>query len=616
MVFPFNKEVRLKRSLLALAVIISCSAPPAPNPKPAPDVDANAKASSLAPAAAPRTASGAASTPTTAGKEWFMSPTASCGHGKGTLEDPWCIQDALTSGKVKPGDTVYGRLGANYTLTQVVGLYTPVKSTLRGTPEKRITVRPYPPDQKTPTSLIRIACDQGEQKKPTVCVAIESNWVDYYDFEVAYFGDPRRHAIANEGDLPGFGEGVWINADNNRTYALGNRLINWVIHDTSDNVFKASLANPVDFYGIVSYNYGFLYETGKVRRTGGHAFYLRNGQEASGRLPGCNKGVDNSNPDVQSMTDSIVSGGIRVPDFAAGSLAYQDYGTCACAMHRNEVFDGNFFLGGTLSGGCSATDNATLGTRDQKLTNNWWSSYTAGYYAAGCENVTLDGNFMFRPMYAPVDKYYLKRSPMYVMQQRGKHVNPCRKGITFTNNVYWGNANAGAGRGQSDDEAEGFQSAWFPGGGNVYLPNDVTPSQNYTAVRKNQFRPGSCNVYVANFLNLDEVSVDLKDCRLADGAAFEVRSIYDYMGAPVKTGTYSAASSSFAFPMTTAANPISNSVGHLKDGAPGSYPDMNYALTKEGGNIFRNAFVVLTTSPVPSASNAAPSPGRSSPAAR
>jgi hypothetical protein len=37
---------------------------------------------------------------------------------------------------------------------------------------------------------------------------------------------------------------------------------------------------------------------------------------------------------------------------------------------------------------------------------------------------------------------------------------------------------------------------------------------------------------------------------------------------------------------------------------------------KEGGNIFRNAFVVLTTSPAPSASNAAPNPGRSSPAAR
>jgi hypothetical protein len=130
----------------------------------------------------------------------------------------------------------------------------------------------------------------------------------------------------------------------------------------------------------------------------------------------------------------------------------------------------------------------------------------------------------------------------------------------------------------------------------VFLDNKKVPTQNYTAVRKNQFRPGSCNVYVANFLNLPEVPVDLKECGLADGAAFEVRSIYDYMGAPVKTGTYSAASTSVGFPMTTAANPIANSVGHLKDQPSGSYPNVNYSLTKEGGNIFRNAFVVLTTS--------------------
>src|SRR5262245_22148120 len=301
--FP-SKGVTLKRTLLALSLIVSCSAPPATSPKPAAEGATNAKAASSAvPASASGTAPGASSTPASGGKEWFMAPTASCGRGKGTLEEPWCIQDALTSGKVKPGDTVYGRLGANYTLTQSVGLYTSVKSTLNGIPEKRITVRPYPPDQKTPTSLIRIACDQGEQKKPAICVSIESNWVDYYDFEVAYFGDPRRQAVENQWDLPGFGEGVWINSDRKRTYARGNRLINWVIHDTSDNVFKTDLANPVDFYGIVSYNYGFLYDTSKVRRAGGHAFYLRNGQEASGRFPGCNKGVDNSNPDVLSVVD-------------------------------------------------------------------------------------------------------------------------------------------------------------------------------------------------------------------------------------------------------------------------------------------------------------------------
>jgi hypothetical protein len=47
--------------------------------------------------------------------------------------------------------------------------------------------------------------------------------------------------------------------------------------------------------------------------------------------------------------------------------------------------------------------------------------------------------------------------------------------------------------------------------------------------------------------------------------------------------------------MNPAANPIANSVGHLEGGAPGSYPDMHHSLTRPGGNIFKNAFVVLTT---------------------
>ena len=70
------------------------------------------------------------------------------------------------------------------------------------------------------------------------------------------------------------------------------------------------------------------------------------------------------------------------------------------------------------------------------------------------------------------------------------------------------------------------------------------------------------------------MKVDLSGCGLADGARFEIRSIYNYMGAPVGTGTYAAAAPNVDFPMTPAANPIANSVGHLEGGAPGSYPDM------------------------------------------
>ena len=530
------------------------------------------------------------------GKTWYMAPDARCGSGKGTLESPWCIQDALDSGKVKPGDTIYGRLGGTYKLGGDGGSFSTIRSTLQGSEGRRITVRPYAPDQTTPTTLIRVACDQKGEEKAENCFTIESNWVDYHEFEVANFGDPRRQRITGQFDRADFGSGVRIVANTRRTTGVGNRLINWVVHDTSGGVFKSELANPTDFYGMVIYNYGFLYDTAKVKRIGGHAFYLRNGLAGKEFAKGCGGSAEDSNPARMSLIDNIVSGSLRVEGFGAASLAYQDYGTCACVMHRNELYDGNFFLGGTLSGGCPRENNFTLGTRDQTLTNNWWSSYTVGYNGAGCDNVTIDGNFMFRPMHAPRNERNEKSSPTYFMEQTKDKVNPCRSNVKFTNNTYWGNwERRGGSKKAGADATNGFDADWFPGGGNVYLPDETTPDRNFTAVRPNKFRHGSCNVYVANFLDAASVPVDLSQCGLADGASYEVRSIYDYMGKPVGSGTFSAAAPRVDFPMTPAANPIANSVGHLEGGAPGSYPDMTHSLTKPGGNIFRNAFVVLTT---------------------
>ena len=86
-----------------------------------------------------------------------MAPDARCGSGKGTLEDPWCIQDALASERVKPGETIHARLNGSYRMVEAAGAYTSIRSSLRGTADRRITVRPYPPDQTAPTTLIRIA---------------------------------------------------------------------------------------------------------------------------------------------------------------------------------------------------------------------------------------------------------------------------------------------------------------------------------------------------------------------------------------------------------------------------------------------------------------------------
>ncbi len=151
---------RLGLILGALAVALSCTpssnAAPAPGspvpPTPAPPAAATATERSAAPV---ETSTGA--------RTWFMAPDASCGSGNGTLEKPWCIQDALESRRVKPGDTIEARLGGTYKLREMAGSFVPITATLTGSPDRRITVKPYAPDQTTPTTLIRVACDQPER---------------------------------------------------------------------------------------------------------------------------------------------------------------------------------------------------------------------------------------------------------------------------------------------------------------------------------------------------------------------------------------------------------------------------------------------------------------------
>lgn len=526
---------------------------------------------------------------------WYGSAT---GSGREcTLEAPCAFAFLLEGGsggtQVKPGDTIDLRLGTSYTLPIDNGKYVSLKSTLMGTAAAPITIRPYPPDQTTPTSLIRIACDQGVQNPPVDCFSVNSNYVDYWDIELAYFGDVNRDAVASQWDSQGFGTGVRVNADPKKTYGRGNRMIGWVVHDTADNFFKHSRANPLSVIDMIHYNWNMRYNVKgppAIHRMGGHAYYIRNGATKACRDP-------DDDPGLFAMVNNIIGTTIVVPGESSASMAYQDYGSCNCeVMHRNERFEGNLFLAATVSGGCPATRDFTQGTRDQALINNWWSSYVPGYFAAGCDAVTLTGNFMFRSMYAEGDRYYATRQALYIGQKRNAHVNPCRAGIRDGGgNVYWGNPNLVEGDGKDDDTWNGFKSAWFPGF--TYLPNDSTPKRNYSSVLPSPVRPGRCNVYVANFLDAASVGVNIAACGIAPGAKYEIRSIYNYLGPPVATGTYDSASPTVAFPMSQAANPRADSVGHVTGGAPNSYPEMPYSRTSATSpNIYKNGFVVLQLS--------------------
>src|SRR4030095_3323342 len=91
--FPFERSVLEARAFGAGGDRFLRLAPAAEPPSGCRPDSARGRARPAPPPAAARSHSEAAAPQAAGAKEWFMAPTVSCGHGKGTLEDPWCIQD-------------------------------------------------------------------------------------------------------------------------------------------------------------------------------------------------------------------------------------------------------------------------------------------------------------------------------------------------------------------------------------------------------------------------------------------------------------------------------------------------------------------------------------------
>ena len=131
-------------------------------------------------------------TPRRAAKTWFMAPDARCGSGNGTLENPWCIQDALES---RQSEARRHDPGPARRHVQAAGDGRQLRADhgdARGLarPAHHRTSYRSGPDHSDDADPDRMRPARARKRRPT-CVSIESNWVDYYDFEVANFGDPQ-----------------------------------------------------------------------------------------------------------------------------------------------------------------------------------------------------------------------------------------------------------------------------------------------------------------------------------------------------------------------------------------------------------------------------------------
>ena len=402
--------------------------------------------------------------------EWYVSPNASA-NGNGSQGNPWQLQKALDHpSSVHPGDTIWLR-GGTYNSP-------PYTSTLIGSSAAPIIVRQYPGERATIDG-------NYNGNEPTLTIMGKYTW--YWGFEI-FNSDPTR--FTGDGEAPPRrGIALTLSGD-------GTRLINMIIHDTSQGVLTGEGATDARIYGTLIYYNGF----DSPDRGHGHAIYAQN----QGSTP-------------KQIHDNILFG-----QFGWGIHAYGEGGHL-----DNFDFEGNVsFNNGILSGNYH-TNILVGGTQNAATNPKLISNYTYNTdhqnnnnlgYAAGCTSPTLQDNY-----FASGDAI---------------DINNCTS-MTITGNTFYGSTS-------------GFSHSAFPN--NTYH-GQTRPTGVKVFVRPNAYESGRAHIVVYNWDLDDSVNVDLSSA-LAPGSTYVVRNAQNPFGAAVASGTY--AGGSITLPMTglTAAAPV------------------------------------------------------------
>ena len=387
--------------------------------------------------------------------DFYVAANAGAG-GTGTLSNPWKLQTALDHpAAVDPGDTIWLR-GGTYTGA-------PFISSLSGTPPSPIIVRQYPGERATL---------DGNYAGNEVTLQVFGSYTWYWGFEI-YNSDPVRFT-SNGDNPPRRGEGVTLSGD-------GTRLINMIIHDTSQGVLSGEGALGARIYGSLFYYNGY----DSPDRGHGHGIY-----------------VQNLGSTAKPIYDNII-----FQQFGWGIHAYAEGG------HLDNLdFQGNISFN---NGGLAVNYHTNIlvgGLRvatNPKLTSNYTYNFALQNendlgYSAGCTNPILTNN--------------------YFASGEALEINNCSS-MTITGNTFYGTI-------------AGFSQGAFPS--NTYH-GTTRPTGVKIFVRPNSYEAKRANIAIYNWDLQSTVSVDVSGV-LAPGDGFEVRNAQDFFGAPVLTGTYSGGS--------------------------------------------------------------------------
>ena len=178
--------------------------------------------------------------------DFYVSPSGSA-TGTGSQGNPWDLQTALDQpAAVNPGDTIWLR-GGLYT-----GYYV---SHLVGTSANPILVKQYPGERA------RIDGNHAGTE-PTLTINGSYTWV--WGFEI-FNSDPTRWSGTPGTAPPRRGMAVEL-------AGTGTKMINMVLHDTTQGVLGPSAASATEIYGNLIYYNGY----DSTDRGHGHGAYIQN----------------------------------------------------------------------------------------------------------------------------------------------------------------------------------------------------------------------------------------------------------------------------------------------------------------------------------------------------
>ncbi len=385
-----------------------------------------------------------ASTHSTSALEFFVSPTGGP-SGDGSLENPWDFKTAIAPHPaIQPGSTIWMR----------GGVYSggPYTSRLNGTLAQPIHVRPYQNEHVILDASLLV--DTSAE-----FFQVYSNHTWYWDIESTILSPLPR-----------------IGGDNLEVSGMGNKLINWVIHDTANNAFGRS-GNEI--YGSI------LYNNGVDGNSGLHQLYVQN--------------PDPNFPTV--LRDNIV--------FNAYEFGIHAYASGSGQINGVQVVGNVLFQNGAAKTVRNLKDNiifAGINGLSQIILqeNMTWAtgpnvrSLALGRYWNLNHDITLTNNYIYG------DTWF---------------ANPFES-VTMNGNTFY-------------NPPRGINTVLYPN--NTYLT--TAPTSNKIFIRPNVYEPKRAHIVVYNWQNLDFVSVDLSGV-LSPGDWYEIRNAQNFYAPPLVISKY------------------------------------------------------------------------------